>query len=1541
LNEILRRHQALRTTFVTVDGQPVQVFAPAWVLSLPVVDLGGLDGEREAEARRLSIQEAQRPFDLARGPLVRATCLRLGPGEHVLLLTMHHIVSDEWSVEVFHRELSALYVAFSSGEPASLPDLPVQYADFAVWQREWLEGGVQVTQLDYWKRQLGDLSPALELPADRPQPAAQSSRGAFLSFTFPEALHEALKTFSQREGVTLFTTLLAGFKTLLYRYTGQTDVVVGSPVANRNRLEIEDLIGFFVNTLVLRTDLSGNPTVRELLGRVRDVTLDAYAHQDLPFEMLVQELRPERDPSHTPLFQVMFSFQNISAGTLELSGLEVASAEVETGTAKFDLMLAVDSAEQALGITVEYKTDRFDAPTITRMVGHFQTVLEGFVESEGRVDRRLLALPLLTQAEQQLLATWNNTRTGYPRDQCIHELFEAQVERTPDAVALVCPAVGLAQHGGEIQHLTYRELNRRANQLAHYVKKLGVGPETFVGLSIERSAEMVIGMLGVLKAGGAYVPLDPAYPQERFAFMLEDTQSPVLLTQRQLVERFSEHCSVISSVRGGRVICLDSDWELIAQNSTLDPNSRTTPDNLAYVMYTSGSTGRPKGVSVVHRGVVRLVKETNYASLTAGETFLQFAPISFDASTLEIWGSLLNGARLVIFDPHTPSLEELGRVLQQQQVTTLWLTAGLFHLMVDEQFDNLSAIRQLLAGGDVLSTPHVQKVLQGLEGCQMINGYGPTENTTFTTCHLVELGAQTRASVPIGKPISNTQVYILDTYLQLVPVGVPGELFVGGDGLARSYLNRPALTARAFVPHSFTDQPGARLYRTGDLARYLPDGKLEFLGRVDHQVKLRGFRIELGEIEAVLRGHPQVQDAAVAARDTTHAPADKQLVAYVVPRDGKTPATSNLRHFLKQKLPEYMIPSTFVTLETLPLTPNGKVDRRALPAPDHFAGESAFVAPRTPIEEMLVDVWAQVLGVERLGVYDDFFALGGHSLLAAQIISRLRQLFGGEFTVRTLFESPTVAALGARLEAGRRGEAGEFASPITRVSREGTLPLSYSQQQLWLVEQLAPGNAAYNLPLALRLSGPLDVTALHESLNEIVRRHEALRTTFPVKNRRPGQAIVASLLLSLPVVDVRQWPEDEREAVALRLARTMARQPFDLARGPLVRANLFQLDERDHLLLITVHHIVFDGWSVGVFVTELGALYQAFCVGKPSRQAGRKQSPLPELPIQYTDYAVWQRAQLQGDALEKSLAYWRRQLLDAPAVMALPTDRPRPPIQTFRGAEKLFEISHSLREKLDLLSWREGVTLFMTLLAAFKTLLYGYTGQTDVIVGTPVANRNRPEIEGLVGYFVNVLVLRTSLADDPTLRELLARVRETTLGAHAHQDLPFEKLVETLRPERDTSYNPLFQVMLSWNVSAAEPVLPGLNATRVMIDTGVYQSADLHLELSETPQGLVGALCYNIDLFDDAIITRMLKDFQTLLEKIVATGDASGQTIATWASEMGWGQRQIGEVVPTSRDMASFDLKEKIAHSKNELAGLRSKLSDAQRARLEQRLRGK
>ncbi len=994
LEHLVARHESLRTTFAVSDGVPTQVVHPQLEIEMPIVDLSDCpDGEKEAETRRVLRDSVRRPFDLAQGPLIRALLIKVAEQEHVFLMTMHHIITDGWSIGVMHREFMALYEAFAAGKPSPLREPKIQYPDYAIWHRSWFQGPVYESQLAYWKNQFKTLPPPLELPTDHARPTVQAHkafRGSKRKLVLSKELTQKLKELCQKEEATLFMVLLAAYQVLLHRYTGEEDIVVGSPIAGRCLAETEDLIGLFVNALALRVDLSGNPSFRELLGRVKEVALGAYANQDLPFETLVKELAPDRSLARNPLFQVMFVLQSESIPTLELPGLTVSHVQVENVVANFDLTLDTVERNGHLECLLESNADLFDYDRITRLLTHFENLLEGIV---AKPETRISDLPLLSEAERhQLLVEWIDTRSDYPANSSVQTLFEEHVSARPEATALLW--------GNET--VSYEELNRRANQMANYLIAAGVKKENRIGICLERSPELIVGVLGILKAGGAYVPLDPSYPEARLKFMLQDAEVSLLLTEKKLLSSFPDATF--------KTICVEDLREQLAANSEANPIVGTDADNLAYVMYTSGSTGQPKGVAVTHKNIVRLVKNTNYASFDRDHVFLQFAPISFDASTFEIWGSLLNGARLALMPPGAATLDELGRALKRYQVTTLWLTAGLFHLMVDSHLDDLRGLKQLLAGGDVLSVPHARKVVTELKGCKLINGYGPTENTTFTCCYPMDHPAGINGSVPIGRPISNSYVYVLDKHLNPAPIGIPGELFIGGDGLARGYLNQPELTAAKFIADPFQRGAGKQIYRTGDLVRRRANGEIEFIGRVDNQVKVRGYRIELGEVETVLAEHEAVREAVVIVRKDE---GDKHLAAYAVPGEGKNLSAAMLREFLSERLPSQMVPSIFVILDQLPLSANGKVDRAALAAikTNTESARERCMLPQDKLELKLQRIWEKVLGVKPIGMDDNFFELGGHSLLAVRLFAQIEKSLGRNLPLATLFQAPTIRLL--------------------------------------------------------------------------------------------------------------------------------------------------------------------------------------------------------------------------------------------------------------------------------------------------------------------------------------------------------------------------------------------------------------------------------------------------------------------------------------------------------------------------------------------------
>ncbi len=1854
--EIVRRHESLRTSFRNVGGQPVQVIDMDLRLDLRFVVVSGSTAEeREAEVRRLEKQEALQPFDLTQAPLIRASLLRVDEEDHVLLVTLHHIVGDGWSGNLIAAEIAGLYEAFSHDQPSPLPDLEIQYADFAAWQREWMQGEFLESQVGYWREQLAGAPAVLELPTDRPRPAVQSHRGDIRTHLLPRKLIEKLQAVSQSEGATLYMTLLACFQILLFRYSGQEDIVVGSPIAGRNYAEIEPLIGFFVNTLALRTQLSGDPTFRELVARVRQTALDAYAHQDIPFEAVVEYLQPERSLSYNPIFQVLFALQNVPKQAYELSSLRVERASLHQSTSIFDMSWFGFEVADGLFLRVEFDTDLFEGDTILRAIEHFEKLLEGVA---AHPESRISELSLLGDEERhRILVDFNQTSVEYPKTDLLHDFVARQAERTPDAAAIV--------FGN--QRLTYSELNDRANQLAHYLIKRGAGPEVLVGIYCQRSADMLVGILGTIKSGSAYVPLDPNYPKERIRNILADSHAPIVVTQKALADDLPNFT--------GQRISLDADWHAISQEPPENPVTPVKPGNLAYVLFTSGSTGRPKGVAIEHRSAATFIHWANEA-FTPQEVagVLLSTSICFDLSVFEIFVTWSAGGKIIVAENalYLPTLPAKNEVTLINTVPSAMAEL----VRMDGVPDSVKVVN---LAGEALPDALVEQIYASTAVKKVYNLYGPTEDTTYSTYTLVRPGV----AVTIGRPIANSQTYIVDSQLRPVPIGVPGELYLAGEGLARGYFGRDDLTAERFVANPFSHQPASRMYRTGDVCRWLADGNIQYLGRVDHQVKVRGFRIELGEIETALDSMPGVRQSVVMAREDE--PGNKRLVAYLVAdpnyrgdqqadaqdtrnaeqvsqwamifdeayrrgsnaadatfniagwdssytgqpipaeemrvwvettaerilalrarriweigcgtglllfrvapscehyhgtdisgaaldflqqqvqrSDSKLPnvslarqaahefdsvpagafdavvlnsvaqyfpsleylvtvikgavrslrpggamflgdlrsfplletfhasvelfhaedsttrdqfwkrvqssvrqerellvdpgffavlqqrvpeisrvevqlkrgrahneltrfrydvvlhvgATSapkvdcdwldwksqrlspdllrevlhssgpellgikavpnarlmsdvaalqllrssdgperlgdvreilnrtpargvepedifeqaeelgyfaevrasvaavdghfdvmlrrqaersggsevevptfpgetglirpwetyasnplrqrielelvpQLRERLAEKLPEFMVPSAFVVLDAMPLSPNGKINRRALPAPEQSRDAAAvYVAPRTPLEETLARVWSEVLHVDKVGVQDNFFTLGGHSLLATQVISRIRQAVGVELPLRHMFEWPTISELVLKIDEIQT-VGSVVLPPIQRVPRDQPLPLSFAQQRLWFLDQLDPDNPLYNVPLAIRLTGMLHRDALSRSFNEIVRRHEVLRTTYAFKDDQPVQVIAENLNIDVPLVDLSDLPADTQEATVRRMAIDNGRRTFTLETGPLFRANLLKLGEQDHVLLLNTHHIVTDGWSIWRFVKELAVLYEAFQAEKPA--------PLPELPVQYADYAAWQRKWMDGETLETQLGYWTKRLAGAPDSLELPTDRPRPPVLSYRGAVERVVYPKSLHDKLNAFSRREGVTLFMTLLAAYQTLLYRYTGQDDIVVGSPIANRICVEIEDLMGFFVNTLVMRTDLSGNPTFRELLQRVRATALGAYANQDLPFEKLVEALRPERAMDRTPLFQV---WFVLQNAPPdafhLPGLDIKGMNVHNGTSKF-DLVMFAIEKPEGLLCFVEYSTDLFDAITIQRLLGHFQVLLTAITET----------------------------------------------------------------------
>jgi len=1456
INEIVRRHEALRTRFEVEAGEPAQMIVEWEYQALEVEDLTSFPRrEREEEVERRIREEADSGFDLRRGPLLRVKVLKLEEDEFVALFTMHHIVSDGWSMEILKREVGALYQAYSldgAGELSPLAQLPIQYADFAVWQRAWLQGEALERELDYWRKQLAGME-VLEAPTDHQRPRTPSYRGLSRSYRVERELAEKLRELCRREGVTLFMTLLGGFDVLMSRYSGQQDVALGTDIAGRNRAEIEGLIGFFVNQLVMRVEVRPRESFGELLKRVREVCLGAYGHQDTPFEKLVEELQPERDLSRSPLFQVKLILQNAPREALELGGVSLMSGgrnKVQPASqarpARFDLTVSIMDREDDLVGTVTYSRDLFEEETIERLMSHYTNVLRGIVEESAKPICWLSVLSV--EEREQIVVEWNETGRPYPQDQRIHGMFAKQAERSPDRIALM----------SEKRHLSYGELDRRANQLGNYLQRLGVGPEVVVGVCLERSVEMVTAVMGTLKAGGAYLPLDPEHPLERLSYMLEDAGSVIALTSRESEKRLPSFW--------GRTILMEEDWEQISEESEQEPESEVEAENLAYVIYTSGSTGKPKGVMISHEGLANYLRwATEAYRIDEGEGAPVQSSIGFDLTVTSLYGPLINGGRVHLL-PEEEGIEALGTALGRESGYGLVKLTPAHLEVLAQQLMNSEVegrVGVMVIGGEELRADGLRYWRESARGTRLINEYGPTETVVGCCAYEVNGAESGRETAPIGRPIANTQVYVLDQELEPAPVGARGEIYIAGAGLARGYVRSPELTGEKFIPNRFGVKGGARLYRTGDVGRYFSDGNFEFAGRADDQVKVRGYRIELGEIEAVLNEHRGVRRSVVAAREDERG--DKRLLGYVTADEGATP--TELKKYVRERLPEYMVPEAILILEEMPLTANGKIDRKKLPSGKAAGGqpEREYAGARTPIEEMVVGIFEELLKPDQVGIHDNFFEIGGHSLLAIQLISRVRDIFEVEIGVRSVFDAPTAEGLARNIEEAKRAGEKVEAPPLVRVERGERLPLSFAQQRLWFVERLDPGNAVYNIPGAVRLEGDLNLKALERVINEIVRRHEVLRTRIEVEAGQPAQVIDEWTPRSLEVTDLRRLPQEEKEAEVRKRVKEEMRTGFDLSQGPLLRVKVLKLEEKQHVALYTMHHIISDGWSMGILIGEVEALYQAYSAGG--------ESPLRELEIQYADYAVWQRKWLQGEALEQQLSYWKRQLNGAPAVLELPFDRRRPPIQNYRGERQSLALSAELTARLKELSRRQDATLFMTLLAAFQTLLHRYSWQEDIVVGTGIANRNRRETEHLIGFFVNMLALRTDLSGNPTFTELLARVREVALGAYAHQDVPFELLVEELRPERDLSRAPLFQVVFVLQNAPAQTVeLPEVRLAPLVTDSGVTRF-DLTMSIGETPQGLRATLEYSTDLFEAVTIMKMLKNYAALLEAMVAYPD--------------------------------------------------------------------
>ncbi|GAA3917413.1 amino acid adenylation domain-containing protein [Chitinophaga oryziterrae] len=1420
LQQIIVRHEILRTVIKENAGLPYQhILPPTTSLLRSITAPAGNDSEwLQQEITQLT----STPFDLAIEQPIRAGLIRLSDTEHILVITLHHIAADAWSAAIIVNELVTLYNAGIHGTAVELPISGIQYADFSLWQRKKLTDEVLAEKLSYWKKKLMGTA-TLQLPVDFARPAVQQFNGTVHHFTIDNDTTAQLKQLSRQQGTTLFMTMLAAFNVLLYRYTHQEDICVGSPIAGRQHRQLEGLVGFFVNTLVLRNTVNPDQSFNQLLQDVKLSTLAAFDHQDVPVEKIVEAVVKERDISRSPLFQVMFALQNTPAvETIQLGDVTLTHENGDPATAKFDLTCSLQEAENIINGSFEYATDLFRASTISRMALHYQQLLRSIIENpEMPIDRLIM---ISCDEQRILLYDFNNTAVPYPADSTIIDLLQLQVSRYPDNIAVA--------EGEKL--LSYRQLDNRSSQLAVYLQQRGVRTGHFIPVCMPRSLDMIVALIAILKAGGAYAPIDPNWPDDRIRFVLSDLNNTMSITHSNYANRFKTIAETTT------IICTDEiDFSPLQQTNL---SVLIQPEDLAYVMYTSGSTGRPKGVQVEHRNVTSLIYAPNYITLTPADAILSAGSVAFDATTFEYWGTLLNGGKLVLSgEDELLDINVLKTTLQVHHVNKMFFTTGWFNQLADTDISIFSGLDAVLTGGEKMSEKHVAKVIASCPGIAISNIYGPTENTTFSLSYRIDIHGLTDHT-PIGIPLNNRTAYILDHYLQLVPPGITGELYVGGAGTTRGYLNRPELTAKSFIPHPFI--PGERLYKTGDLARWNEAGHVVFLGRADDQVKIRGHRIEPGEIESVLREFPAVEKALVIVHD--HPNAGKQLLGYVVPKPDYD--SIQLQSFLQQRLPAYMIPAVIITMDQFPLNANGKVDKSALPVNTTNINSHEYVAPSGSIAVTLTAIWQHLLGVDRIGIHDNFFELGGHSLLAMRVTAAVRTELSITLSVKELFLHPTVEQLTAVIS---EKVPGEIVPLISASTRPVNIPLSFNQERLWFIDKLS-GSVQFHMPAILKLKGSLDLIVLENAIRTVISRHEVLRTVIRSVNGQATQVIRTTAEWQLITIN---GPLSEENI------RTLINQPFDLSADYMLRAHLVINEAESFTLILTLHHIAADGWSAGILVQELTTLYATLAEGNPS--------PLPNLPLQYADFALWQRSCLTAEKLASQLAYWQDQLKTC-STLQLPIDFSRPAIQSNAGAACTCLLPATLTTAIKELSQSQGASVFMTLLAAFKVLLYRYSGQTDICVGTSAAGRQQQELEGLIGFFINTLPLRTKLDNHLTFTALLQQVKQVTLSAFEHQDVPFEKIVEAVVEERNTVQHPLFQVIFGMpNLPVAPDLQLGnvaLEGLPVLRDTTQF---DINWSVLETREGLVFSVEYRSDLWLADTMERMMQHYQVLLTGIV------------------------------------------------------------------------
>ncbi len=1430
---VVNRHDILKTAFIWEDlDEPLQIVHNNTELPFEILDWRKKSFEQqEKDFSDLLEAELRRGLELNEAPLMRIVLIQEDDTVFHLIWNHHHLLMDGWGLPIILREVMLFYDAFSNGRDLNLPQTR-PYRDYIAWlQQQDMQQAEQ-----FWKNRLnGFVAPT---PLVIEQRKDESPEGYHkIRYSLSDKDSDRLNQFSKDNQITLNTLLQAAWAFLLHRYSGEDDIVFGATVSGRppELPGVEEILGLFINTLPVRATFDDNEIIGQWLQAFQMAQAETRQYEYTP---LVEIHKWSDVPNTQPLFKSLLVFENYPAGeALEQKEATLQMTDVRSIERTNYPLTIVGSPGTQLAFDIAYETDKFDASDIHRMQQHLHMILMQFALKS---EQTLSGILLTTEEEQSLvLDEWNQNQMDYPPHATLHNIFTQQVEHNPETIAV----------SFQDAKLTYKELDAQANKLANFLRIKKVDADVIVGISLERSITTVVAALAVLKAGGAYLPIDPEYPEERIQYMLEDSGINLLLSQENLTDLFKDIKA--------EFIALDSISAELEQQPAIPPENHTTPDNLAYVIYTSGSTGKPKGVLLPHRGAVNLFANMKKDFLLEnGKSVLQLASFSFDAATGEIFAALMSGATVQMIPKETLlSTEKFISFLKDHPVSTATIPPSLLSLLPEDRINNFETIISI---GDACTEDLAKR---WYKNARFFNGYGPTEGTIGAIWGMLEHDEPfPHASVPIGKPLANVKIYILDPFLHPAPPGIPGEIYIGGPGVARGYLKRPELTAEKFIPDSFSNKSGARLYKTGDLARWLPDGRIEFIGRVDFQVKIRGFRIELGEIEAELSQQEAVKDVVVAVHGDKAG--DKKVVAYLIAQNNTEIEIDTVRSALKENLPDYMIPAAFIVMDAFPLTPNGKVNRKALPAPDQADfNENDYVAPRNQEEELLASIWADILKLDKVGVESNFFDLGGHSLLATQVISRISDAFDVEVQLKDLFESPTIASIVQIINGKRKEDSGVSLPPIEKINRNQDLPLSFAQQRLWFLSQLEPNSPAYNIPSAFILEGNLNSQALEKSILEVVKRHESLRTTFTDRSGKPIQVISDISNFSISHINLSGLTREEGEAELKRLAKEDALTPFDLAVGPLFRVSLINLTDEQHAILFNMHHIISDGWSVSVLISEIAQLYVAFSQNAPS--------PLAELSIQYADFAHWQQNWLQGETLDKQIDYWKEKLAGAPALLKLPVDRPRPALQSVNGASENFILDADLSSEIMALTKEEGATLFMILLAAFQILLHRYSGQNQILVGAPVAGRTNSKIEKLIGFFVNTLIMKADLSDNPEFSDLLRQVRENALEAYAHQDTPFEKLVEELQPQRDPSHSPIFQhaFVLQNTPSDNSIKLPGLTLKAVDNDAATAKY-DLTLTMVEGPQGLQGSMEYNTDLFERTTILRMLGHFKMILKAI-------------------------------------------------------------------------